>query len=59
MSNHTHVQRIGPRRSTIAAAIAAAAIGLAAASQVAVDHASHLAGAATSHTPGGGCNSGC
>ncbi|HST17511.1 MAG TPA: hypothetical protein VLK36_07560 [Gaiellaceae bacterium] len=59
MSSQTHVQRIGLRRSTVAAAIIAAAIGLAAASQGPVDQASHLAGAASSHMPGGGCNGGC
>jgi len=59
MSNQTHIQRIGLRRSTVAAAIIAAAIGLTAASQVAVGNASHLAGAASRHMPGGGCNAGC
>ncbi len=36
MSNHTHVQGTGIRRSAIAAAILAVAIGLSAATQVAV-----------------------
>jgi hypothetical protein len=58
MSNQTHVQRPGPRRSTIAAAIVAAAIGLSAVSLVAVGSAasSHSAIAAK---PGGGCGGGC
>jgi len=58
MSNHTHFQWIGLRRSAVAAAILAAAIGLSAATQVAVGstHASHSAWAPK---PGGGCGGGC
>ena len=58
MSNQTHVQRIGLRRSTVAAAIVAAAIGLSAASQIAVGgtHPSHSTWAPR---PGGGCGGGC
>jgi hypothetical protein len=57
MSNQTHVQRIGLRRSTVAAAIVAAAIGLSAASQVAVGNATS-SGAAVVAMPGGGCGAG-
>jgi len=58
MSNQTHVQRTGLRRSAVATAILAAAIGLSAAAQVAVasTHASHSAWAPK---PGGGCGGGC
>jgi hypothetical protein len=58
MSNQTHVQRVGLRRSIVAAAILAAAIGLSAATQVAVGstHASHSAFAPK---PGGCGGAGC
>ena len=58
MSNHTHVQRTGLRRSAVAAAILAAAIGLSATTQVAVGstHASHSAWAPK---PGGCGGGGC
>jgi hypothetical protein len=58
MSNHTHVQRIGLRRSTVAAAIVAAAIGLSAATQVAVGNAGTPSSAVIA-MPGGGCGGGC
>jgi len=58
MSNHTHIQRIGSRRSTVAAAILAAAIGLTAASQVAVGNAASPASAKVA-MPGGCGNPGC
>jgi hypothetical protein len=58
MSNHTHVQRIGSRRSTVAAAILAASIGLTAASQVAVGNAASPA-AANVAMPGGCGQVGC
>lgn len=58
MSNHTHVQRIGSRRSTVAVAILAAAIGLTATSQVAVGNAASPASANVA-MPGGCGQAGC
>jgi len=58
MSNHTHIQRIGSRRSTVAAAILAAAIGLTAASQVAVGNAASPDSAKVA-MPGGCGQAGC
>ena len=58
MSNHTHIQRIGSRRSAVAAAILAAAISLTAASQVAVGNAASPASANVA-MPGGCGGIGC
>jgi len=61
MSNSSHIQRIGSRRSSLIAAIAATAIGLAAFSLSAGPVSSnHVAGPTSTHMPGGGCGStGC
>jgi hypothetical protein len=60
MSISSHSQRIGSRRSTVIAAVAATAIGLAAFSPPALHGSSNHVAGPLMYMPGGGCGAtGC